>query len=55
MFGKERFKAVLRENAKERAQVIMDAVFKAVSVFTGGGKPVDDITLVVVKWGFTDG
>ena len=55
MFGKERFKMVLRDNAKECAQVIMDAVFKAVRIFTGGGKPLDDITLVIVKYGFTDG
>ena len=55
MFGKERFKMVLRDNAKECAQAIMDAVFKAVRVFTGGAKPLDDITLVIVKYGFTDG
>ncbi len=54
MFGKERFKDVLRTHAKECANDIMDAVFEAVRVYTGGAKADDDITLVVVKYGFTD-
>lgn len=54
MFGKERFKMVLRENADGTAQEIMDAVFEAVRVFTGGAKADDDITLVIVKYGFQE-
>ena len=54
MFGKERFKMVLRDNAKECAQAILNAVFKEISIFTGGARPVDDITLVIVKYGFAD-
>ena len=54
MFGKDRFKEILREAADLSAQKIMDAVFKAVRDFTGGAQPDDDITLVIVKYGFTD-
>lgn len=54
MFGKERFKDVLRENSALSAQAIMDAVFEAVRVYTGGARADDDITLVIVKYGFTD-
>jgi len=54
MFGKERFKDVLREHAKDCAQEIMDAVFEAVRKFTRGAKADDDITLVIVKYGFSD-
>lgn len=54
MFGKDRFKMVVRENADGTAQEIMDAVFEAVRVFTGGAKADDDITLVIVKYGFQE-
>jgi len=51
MFGKERFKAVLREHAKERAKDIVDAVFDAVREHSGRAKLKDDVTLVVIKYG----
>jgi sigma-B regulation protein RsbU (phosphoserine phosphatase) len=51
MFGKERFKAVLRERAGEPAEAIVDAVFDAVRAHTGAGKLADDVTLVVIKYG----
>lgn len=54
MFGKERFKDVLRANAENCANDIMDAVFEAVREFTQGARADDDITLVIVKYGFTD-
>jgi len=54
MFGKDRFKKVVRDHAGYSAQEIMDAVFKAVSDFSGGTKAEDDITLVIVKYGFDD-
>ncbi|QJB55801.1 SpoIIE family protein phosphatase [Pseudodesulfovibrio sp. zrk46] len=54
MFGKQRFKDVVRNTADLSAQEIMDAVFEAVRKYTGGSKPEDDITLVIVKYGFTD-
>ena len=52
MFGKERFKAVLRDTAAGSAQEIMDAVFKAVREYSGGARADDDITLVIIKYGF---
>lgn len=54
MFGKERFKDVLRTRAKDCAQDILDAVFEAVREFTQGARPDDDITLVIVKYAMTD-
>jgi len=54
MFGKNRFKEVLRQTADSCAKEIMDAVFAAVKDFSGGAKPDDDITLVIVKYGLTD-
>ena len=55
MYGKERFKDVLKNNADQPAQDILDAVFKSVKTFTGGAKADDDITLVIVKYGYEDG
>ena len=49
MFGRERFRDVLRNNAHESAQGILNAVYDAVRDHTGGLKTQDDITLVVVK------
>ncbi|WP_319470577.1 SpoIIE family protein phosphatase [uncultured Pseudodesulfovibrio sp.] len=54
MFGKERFKEVLRGNAAKSSKEIMDAVFGAVREFTDGARPEDDITLVIVKYGFPE-
>lgn len=54
MFGKERFKAVVRDNAISPAQDILDAVFDAVREFSQGARPDDDITLVIVKYGVID-
>nr|WP_203529643.1 SpoIIE family protein phosphatase [Pseudodesulfovibrio sp. JC047] len=50
MFGKKRFKAVVRRLSALSAQDILDGVFKAVEVFTEGAKAEDDITLVIVKY-----
>jgi len=54
MFGKERFKNVLRETADGSSQEILDAVFEAVRTFSDGARPDDDITLVIVKYGFEE-
>ncbi len=54
MFGKERFKDVLRNNAEKTAQEIMEAVFEAVRIHSDDARPDDDITLVIVKYGFTE-
>jgi len=49
MFGKERFKTLLREHRQESAAEILDAVFQALESHTQGVRNEDDITLVVVK------
>ncbi|KUG28726.1 serine phosphatase rsbu, regulator of sigma subunit [hydrocarbon metagenome] len=49
MFGKERFKAVLRANAGRTAQEIVDAVVDEVMAFVSPGRPEDDLTLVIIK------
>jgi serine phosphatase RsbU (regulator of sigma subunit) len=49
MFGKERFKAVLRNYAHCSASEILSAVFSTIEEFRAGRKADDDITLVLVK------
>lgn len=49
MFGKNRFREILRENAHCSAQEIIDAVYSELRLFTHGLKQTDDITLVVIK------
>ena len=49
MFGKQRFKDVVRRNATDSAESILNTVFQELDHFTQGMKPEDDITLVVVK------
>jgi sigma-B regulation protein RsbU (phosphoserine phosphatase) len=54
MFGKERFREIVRGNAFSGAQEILAAVMSAVRAFTHGAKAEDDITLVIIKYGFSD-
>lgn len=54
MYGKQRFKDVLRRTADQSAQAILDAVFESVRQFSGGARADDDITLVIVKYGFEE-
>jgi sigma-B regulation protein RsbU (phosphoserine phosphatase) len=49
MFGKDRFREIIREYARQPAQKITDAVFDAVSAFRQSVKQEDDITLVIIK------
>lgn len=49
MFGKQRFKDIIRRNASKSAETILDAVFSEHAEFTKGMKTEDDITLVIVK------
>jgi sigma-B regulation protein RsbU (phosphoserine phosphatase) len=49
MFGKERFKAVVRRHYRGSAQEITDSVMAALEAFCQNVAPVDDITLVVAK------
>ena len=50
MFGKARFKAIVRQNAALEAEGIRKAVMEAVSSFRGNEPQEDDITLVVLKF-----
>jgi sigma-B regulation protein RsbU (phosphoserine phosphatase) len=49
MFGKKRFREIIRRNAKESAGNILDAVYDELDQYTRGLKSDDDITLVVAK------
>ncbi len=49
MFGKKRFRQILKQNADKTAKEILDAVFDQVGQFTAGTRREDDVTLVVVK------
>jgi PAS domain S-box-containing protein len=49
MFGKQRFRDVIRRNAKENAGNILNAVYEELDQHTRGLKSDDDITLVVAK------
>lgn len=49
MFGRQRFKEVIRKNAEKSAEQILTAVYDELNLFTVGKRPEDDITLVVIK------
>ena len=49
MFGKDRFRDIIRRNARAGAADIINAVYSELSRFTKGRKMEDDITLVVIK------
>ena len=49
MFGKERFKALIRENADRPAKEMIQAVIKAVDRFCHPLQITDDLTLVITK------
>jgi sigma-B regulation protein RsbU (phosphoserine phosphatase) len=51
MFGKERFKDIVRENAGRRAKDIRMSILDEVAAFRGTKPQEDDITLVVLKFG----
>jgi len=49
MFGKQRFRDIIRENARRGADDILNAVYNEIGQFTEGQKSEDDITLVIIK------
>jgi sigma-B regulation protein RsbU (phosphoserine phosphatase) len=49
MFGKTRFKEIIRQNASAGADDILNAVYNEINQFTEGQKTEDDITLVIIK------
>ncbi|MEZ7196266.1 SpoIIE family protein phosphatase [Pseudodesulfovibrio karagichevae] len=50
MFGKDRFKALVREHAGENAAALVKTVNQAVTVFRATAPQRDDMTLAVVRW-----
>ncbi len=49
MFGKQRFREIIRQNARAGSDDILNAVYREINDFTQGQKTEDDITLVVIK------
>jgi sigma-B regulation protein RsbU (phosphoserine phosphatase) len=49
MFGKDRFRDIIRQHAQANADDILNAVYGELSQFTKGMKSEDDITLVIIK------
>jgi sigma-B regulation protein RsbU (phosphoserine phosphatase) len=50
MFGKDRFKALIREHADENAATLVRTVNQAVTVFRATAPQRDDMTLAVERW-----
>jgi sigma-B regulation protein RsbU (phosphoserine phosphatase) len=49
MFGKQRLRNIISQNARSGADDILNAVYREINDFTQGQKSEDDITLVVIK------
>lgn len=49
MFGRQRFLAIVRQNAHKRSEDVAHAVLHAVQEFMGSAEQKDDITVVVAK------
>jgi serine phosphatase RsbU (regulator of sigma subunit) len=49
LYGKERLRAVIMDHADESAQLIGDAIIEDLNLFRGSDRPLDDVTMVVVK------
>ena len=49
MFGKQRLLEIIRDNPKESARIIQDAVLEALAEFRRNAAQEDDVTLVIIK------
>ncbi len=49
MFGKDRFRNIIRSNSKAGASDILNSVYSELNRYTHGQKSEDDITLVIIK------
>jgi len=49
IFGKERLNEIIRQNARQKADDIIEAVITAVNLFQYDSGAEDDITLIVIK------
>ena len=54
MFGKERVRDILRQNAGSPAKEILDAIMAALQEFKEGSPIEDDVTLLVIKSSITE-
>jgi len=50
MYGKDRLREVIRQNAEKSAQEILDAITADWREFLDGGSQEDDVTLVVIRF-----
>ena len=50
MFGRERLKGLIRENAAYSSDGISSCIIDAIKTFQGSARQEDDITLLVIKW-----
>ena len=50
MFGRERFKNIIRQNDSLSAKEIQASIIEAVTNFRGKARQEDDITLVILKF-----
>ena len=50
MFGRQRFKNLIRRNAGLRTKDILATIIEAVTSFQGKAQQEDDITLVILKF-----
>ncbi|MEC8819150.1 MAG: SpoIIE family protein phosphatase, partial [Planctomycetota bacterium] len=49
LYGKDRLRDLLRRHASESAQSIADAIIRELDEFRGSSRPLDDVTLIVLK------
>ena len=49
MFGEERLKTIIRENARLSSRDILTKILTSVETFSSGEPQFDDITLMVIK------
>jgi len=49
MFGEERLKTIIRENARLSSRDILTKILTSVESFSSGEPQFDDITLMVIK------
>ena len=49
LYGKERLKAVIQAHAGESADAIGKAVIESLNTYRGSDRPLDDVTMLIVK------
>ena len=49
LYGKDRLRKVIMDHANDSAQLIGDAIIRDLNTFRGSDRPLDDVTMVVVK------